>query len=151
MKNKSLSRSQIREIAFQALFPLDFNEDLTKEDAIATVFEMDKTQWLNEEQTEFVPAYLDVLVDGVCVKKDELDAIITKHLNKNWTIKRIAKTDLIILRLAIFEMTYVSSEDVPNKVALNEALELAKTYSDDTSRRFINGVLSAVMKELEEK
>lgn len=149
MKNKSLNRSQIREIAFQALFPLDFNEDLTKEDAIATVFEMDKTQWLNEDQTEFVPEYLDVLVDGVCVKKDELDALITKHLNKNWTLKRIAKTDLMILRLAIFEMKYVSKEDVPNKVPLNEALELAKNYSDDASRRFINGVLSAVMSELE--
>lgn len=149
MKNKALSRSQIREVAFQALFPLDFNEELTKKDAIDAVFQMDKAEWLSDDQTEFVPVYLDTLVDGVCEKKEDLDKVIASHLSKNWTLNRIAKTDLIILRIAIFEMMFVPNEDVPQKVALNEALELAKTYSDDTSRRFINGVLSAVMNELD--
>ena len=69
MKNNALTRSQIREVALQALFPLDVNEELTKKDAIQAVFEMDKTQWLNEEQTAFVPVYLDTLVDGVILKK----------------------------------------------------------------------------------
>lgn len=150
MKNKALSRSQIREVAFQALFPLDFNEELSKKDAIDAVFKMDKEEWLSEDQSEFVPAYLDLLVDGVCGKKDELDEIISRHLSKNWTLNRIAKTDLTILRLAVFEMMFVSNDDVPQKVALNEALELAKTYSDDTSRRFVNGVLSSVMNEINE-
>ncbi len=147
MKNNALTRSQIREVALQALFPLDVNEELTKKDAIQAVFEMDKTQWLNEEQTAFVPVYLDTLVDGVILKKNELDGIIEEHLSKNWQLKRLSKIDLIILRLAIFEMKYVAEEDVPDKVALNEALELAKKYSDDASRKFINGLLSAVMKE----
>lgn len=150
MKKNKLSRGEIREIALQALFPLDFNEDLTKQDALDAVFEMDKTQWLNEEQTEFVPLYLDTLIDGVCVKKAELDELISHYLKKNWSLKRIAKIDLIILRLAIFEMKYVDETEVPDKVALNEALELTKKYSDDPSRKFVNGVLSAVMQDLAE-
>lgn len=151
MKKNKLTRSQIREIAFQALFPLDFNEDLTKEDAIEAVFEMDKTDWLNEDQTEFVPLYLDTLVAGVCSKKEELDEMIQKYLKNNWPIKRLAKTDLILLRLAIFEMCYISEKEVPNKVALNEAIELSKRYSDDTSYRFVNGVLSKIMQDLSTK
>ncbi|WP_071130316.1 transcription antitermination factor NusB [Enterococcus timonensis] len=149
--NNNISRHEIREVAFQALFPLDFNADLEKKDAIEAVFEMDQTQWLSEDNSAFVPAYLDLLVEGVVAKKEELDEIITSHLQKNWTLKRIAKVDLVILRLAIFEMKFVDEEDVPDRVALNEALELAKKYSDDASRKFINGVLSNVMQSLEEK
>ena len=102
---------------------------------------------INEDESEFVPVYLDTLVGGVCAKKDELDKVIEKHLKNNWHIIRISKMDLVILRIAIFDMTYVT--DVPAAVALNEAIELAKTFSDDRSRKFVNGVLSNVLKELE--
>lgn len=145
--NKELSRHEIREMALQALFPLDFNTDLTKEDAIFNAIELDHQEMINEEQSEFVPVYLDTLVGGVCVKKASLDTIIEKHLKNNWRINRISKMDLIILRIAIFEMMYV--DDVPATVALNEAIELAKTFSDDRSRKFVNGMLSNVLKELE--
>ena len=83
----------------------------------------------------------------MCAKKGELDQTIEKHLKGNWRINRISKMDLIILRIAIFEMKYI--EDVPFAVALNEAIELAKTFSDDQSRKFVNGVLSNVLKEIE--
>lgn len=145
--SKELTRHEIREKALQSLFPLDFNSDLTKQDAITHALELDYGEMVSEDGEEFVPVYLDVLVGGVCEKKEELDQAIHAHLGKNWTIQRIAKMDLIILRMAIFEMNYVS--DVPNTVALNEALELAKKYSDDRSRKFVNGVLSNVMKEIE--
>ncbi|WP_321385262.1 transcription antitermination factor NusB [uncultured Enterococcus sp.] len=145
--SKELTRHEIREKALQSLFPLDFNSDLTKQDAITHALELDHGEMVSEDGEEFVPVYLDVLVGGVCEKKEELDQAIHTHLGKNWTIQRIAKMDLIILRMAIFEMNYVS--DVPNTVALNEALELAKKYSDDRSRKFVNGVLSNVMKEIE--
>lgn len=145
--SKELTRHEIREKALQSLFPLDFNSDLTKQDAITHALELDHAEMVSEDGEEFVPVYLDVLVGGVCEKKDELDQMIHAHLGKNWTIQRIAKMDLIILRIAIFEMKYVN--DVPNAVALNEALELAKKYSDDRSRKFVNGVLSNVMKEIE--
>lgn len=145
--NKELSRHEIREMALQALFPLDFNTDLTKEDAIFNAIELDHQEMINEEQSEFVPVYLDTLVGGVCAKKASLDTIIEKHLKNNWRINRISKMDLIILRIAIFEMMYV--DDVPATVALNEAIELAKTFSDDRSRKFVNGMLSNVLKEFE--
>lgn len=148
MSKETFTRHEIREKALQALFPLDFNSDLTKQDAITNALELDYGEMISEDGEAFVPVYLDVLVGGVCEKKEELDQLIQGHLGKNWTIQRIAKLDLIILRMAIFEMKYAA--DVPNTVALNEALELAKKYSDDSSRKFINGVLSNVMKDLQE-
>lgn len=147
MSNRELTRREIREKALQALFPLDFNADLEKQDAITHALELDHFDMVSENGLSFVPKYLDILVDGVCSKKTELDAIIEAHLGAKWSLKRIAKTDLIILRMAIFEMKYM--DDVPNTVALNEALELAKKFSDDQSRKFINGVLSNVMKDLD--
>lgn len=145
--DRELSRHLIREVALQALFPLDFNADLTKENAIFDAIKLDHREMISEDKTEFVPVYLDMLVSGVYEKKDEIDKVIEKHLKNNWSINRISKIDLVILRIAIFEMTSVI--DVPSTVALNEAIELAKTFSDDCSRKFVNGVLSNVMKELE--
>ena len=67
------------------------------------------------------------------------------NILKVWTLQRLSKVDLMILRLAVYEILH--EDDVPNRVALNEALELAKTYSDDSSRKFINGVLSVIISE----
>ncbi len=83
------------------------------------------------------------LVEGVLTHQSELDAKIDQYLSSNWTLARLNKTDLLVLRLAIYEMLYV--DDVPAKVALDEALQLAKEFSDDKSRRFINGVLSNLL------
>lgn len=146
MKN-DLNRHEIRQKALQALFPLNVNQDLTKQDAIAAALELEHKEIVDEDKEKFVPEYLDFLVSGVCEHKDTIDEKIKEHLKKGWKIERLAKMDLVILRLALFEMLYVA--DVPNKVALNEALELAKTFSDDQSRKFVNGVLSAVNTEIE--
>lgn len=136
-----LTRHQLREIAFQVNFSILYSEGVEVDQVIENVLD------LYEEQTcEEIPQYIKVVVVGVKEHQLELDQHIEKHL-KRWTVNRIAKTDLTILRLALFEMFYVS--DIPYKVSLNEALELAKTFSDDESRRFINGVLSSVMKELD--
>ncbi|MDR0922677.1 MAG: transcription antitermination factor NusB [Lactobacillales bacterium] len=147
---KELNRHEIREKALQSLFPLDFNLDLTKEDAIQNALMLEQQELVDEEQENFVPTYLDLLVTGVIEKKAELDALIQQNLTKKWTLNRIAKTDLIILRMAIFEMNYVNDEQVPNKVAVNEAVELTKKFSDDASSKFVNGVLSSVLKEINE-
>ncbi len=141
-----LNRHEIREKALQALFPLDFNKELTKSDAIEYVLELDHREWVSEDQESFVPTYLDSLVAGVCAQQASIDATIQKFL-KGWTISRISKIDLIIMRIAIYEMYFV--EEVPAKVALNEAIELTKKFSDDDSRKFVNGVLSNVMNEQE--
>ena len=144
--SKELSRHEIRKMALQALFPLDFNQDLDKKDAIMQAIELEHHEMVDEEQENFVPAYLDKLVAGVCEHKADLDELIQKHLKKGWSIKRLSKMDLCILRIASYEMMYETN--VPNKVALNEALELTKTFSDDQSRKFVNGVLSAINRDL---
>jgi N utilization substance protein B len=147
MSKLDLTRHEIREKALQALFPLDFNADLSKQDAIDYALELDQLEIVSEDGASLVPGYLDLLVGGVCSRKAELDDIIKSHLGKNWTLQRLAKMDVVILRIAIFEMMYVT--DVPNTVALNEAIELTKKYSDDRSRKFVNGMLSNIMNELE--
>ena len=144
--SKELSRHEIRKMALQALFPLDFNQDLDKKDAIMQAIELEHHEMVDQEQENFVPAYLDELVAGVCEHKADLDELIQKHLKKGWSIKRLSKMDLCILRIASYEMMYETN--VPNKVALNEALELTKTFSDDQSRKFVNGVLSAINTDL---
>lgn len=142
-----LSRHEIREKALQALFPLDFNADLTKQDAIRNAIELDHQALLTEDGEAFVPEYLDSLVGGVLDRKKEIDGIITSHLRNKWRIERIAKIDLIILRLAIFEIAFVP--ELANTIAVNEAIELTKTFSDDKSRKFVNGVLSNVLSDIE--
>ncbi len=140
--SKELSRHEIRKMALQALFPLDFNKDLTKQDAIMHAIELEHHELIDEEQEHFVPAYLDQLVAGV-------DEVIQSHLKSGWKIQRLSKMDVTILRIALYEMVYV--DNVPNRVALNEAIELAKTFSDDQSRKFVNGILSNVNSEIESK
>ena len=136
-----LTRHQLREVAFQVIFSMLYSEDLEVNEAIENVLEH-----YDEQSSQEIPQYLEVVVTGVKEHQEELDKIIEKHL-KRWTVSRIAKTDLVILRLALFEMLYIS--DIPAKVSLNEALEIAKTYSDDESRRFVNGVLSSAMNEMD--
>ena len=87
--------------------------------------------------------YIKEVLKGVEENKEEIDELIKNNLQK-WKIDRISKVNLSILRLAIYEMNYVS--DVPEKVAINEALEITKKYSDEKSGSFINGVLDKVYK-----
>lgn len=149
MSKQKIARSEIREMAFQTLFPLDFDQEISKKDALETVINLEHANWLSEEGDDFVPAYLDTLVAGVVEHREFLDQAIQPFLKSSWTLKRLNKTDHLIMQLAIFEMNFV--DEVPNKVALNEALELAKKYSDDSSRRFINGLLSSYMASLAKK
>ena len=70
--------------------------------------------------------------------------MIEKNLKEKWTIERISKIDIAILKLAIYEILY---SEVPYKVAINEAIELAKKYGDESSKKFINGILASIVKE----
>lgn len=137
-----LTRHEIRERALQALYPFDFHEDVTKEETIEYALAYN-SDLVSEDGESFVPNYLDELVTGVCKHQTDLDHMIEANL-KRWTLSRIAKPDLIILRIALYEMNFVV--DVPAKVALNEALELTRKYSDEDSRKFVNGVLSNLLK-----
>lgn len=135
-----MSRKIARELAFKVIFSVDFQHE--NEDVEKLIMNLeDETKEITQEDK----GYINDIVQGVIAKKEELDEKIRKYL-KGWTMDRISKTDLAILRLAIYEITY--REDIPYKVSVNEAVELAKTFSDSTSSSFINGVLAGVVTEL---
>ncbi len=87
-----------------------------------------------------------MVVKGIKEHLEEIDEIILSKL-KNWSLDRIAKIDLAILRLAIYEIMYV--ENIPEKVSANEAVELAKTYGNNDSKSFVNGVIEKVIESKE--
>lgn len=126
----SFSRHTIRVAAFQTLFALIATPDEDREQLYRQLLKLDA----NEE----VPAYLEELVNGLLDHQDEIDQTISQYLEPGWTVERLERPNLVILRLALYELQF---EKLPVAVAINEALQLAKSFSDDKSRRFINGVL----------
>jgi N utilization substance protein B len=103
---------------------------------------------------EFAPgvndfSFVENLIKGILAKRKELDDIIEKAA-PDWPIDKISPADRNVLRLGLYELLFSDRSEVPAKVAINEAIELAKTFGGDTSGRFVNGVLGAVYKELGE-
>lgn len=90
------------------------------------------------------------LVNGVISKLSDLDKIIEKAAPE-WPIEQITIVDRNVLRIGLYELLYGNKEEVPPKVAINEAIELAKTFGGESSGKFINGVLGTVYKEIEKK
>ena len=90
-------------------------------------------------------AFAEELIAGVNEHRQEIDELIAKYAT-NWSIDRIAKVDLAILRMAIFELRH--RDDIPPIVSINEAIDLAKSFSSAESKRFINGILDSVKKTL---
>ncbi len=148
MSRKPLKRRALRVLAIQALYQLDVSPEMHIVDALSLALECSEDSPYSieaiteEELLNEVPetAYSIALVRGVQNNVEKIDALIEKYL-KGWKLNRIVRLDLIIMRVAIFEMTSPELE-VPQTVALNEAIEIAKTYSDEKSAKFINGILS---------
>lgn len=130
------SRRDLRERAFQTLFSLEFGG--ASKEAVAYSYGYDK-----EDEEQDIPLFLLNLVHGVLEHQEELDAKIAQYLKSGWSLERLTVTDKVILRLGAYEILYF--EETPAPVAVNEAIELAKTYSDEASSRFINGVLSQLI------
>ena len=130
------TRSELREIAMVILYQVDIMQnnkvDFSVEDLINENLEVDN---------EFVRN----MVYGVITHMDDIDTLANKHM-KNWDITRIDKTGAAILRMGIYELLY--EDDTPNIVAINEAVELAKKYSDDNVRKIINAVLDKINSDL---
>ena len=122
-----MSRTEQREQAFCLVFQNLFNNE--------------ETVSIYEENVAKVGKYAKALFEGVVSKTDELDEIINTY-SKGWKTNRLPKVNLAILRLAVYEIKYV--EDVPQSVAINEAVELAKKYSGEDDYSFINGILGSV-------
>jgi len=129
-----MRRSELREKTFIILFQKEFN----------TEFEENIDYYLTREDLEGNhAAYVKKTLKGILENLAAIDAVICKYLI-NWSFDRINKSDLAVLRLAIYEMLY--SDDVPEKVAINEAIELAKKYNGETAGVFVNGLLDKVFK-----
>lgn len=131
------SRRELRKCAFQALMSLEFSADV--ETACRFAYTHDR-----EDTDVQLPTFLVEVVSGIQAKKEELDKQITQHLKAGWTIDRLTLVERNLLRLGVFEIT---SFDTPQLVAVNEAIELAKNFSDQKSARFINGLLSQFVTE----
>ena len=141
MANRHLQRS----IVLQTLFEWDFNQDKEDFDIVAS---------LHRNIDEFAPgltdrAFMEYLLLLVHKKRNVVDEVITKAAPE-WPIEKIANVDRNILRLGLTELLFGERDQVPPKVAINEAIELAKTFGGDKSFKFINGVLGAVYKEIGE-
>jgi len=140
MANRHLGRS----IVLQTLFEWDFRS-----------FDKEKLEEiLTQNMEEFAPGVSDMkfvkdLVTGIISKKIDLDAVIEKAAPE-WPIDKISIIDRNVLRMGLYELLFSSHEEVPPKVAINEAIETAKSFGGETSSRFVNGVLGAVYKEMGE-
>ena len=140
MANRHLSRS----IVLQSLFEWDLNA--LEKKAVHEVLERNVAEFA-PNKTDL--PFMEKLLDGVMAKQPELDLVIEKAA-PDWPIDRISPVDRNILRLGLYELLFADRSEVPAKVAINEAIELAKQFGGDNSSRFVNGVLGAVYKEIGE-
>ena len=129
------NRSKAREYALQMLYQLDIRK--------APAPEIQQAFWTEEEALPEIRAFAEQLFTGTVAALPEIDSLITRHAD-NWNLKRMAVIDRNILRLGAYELLHVA--DVPPKVCINEAIELAKRFGDTESGKFINGVLDAIHK-----
>lgn len=131
-----MKRTEIREVTFSILYTREVQKELNEEQ-VDFLLEQNNVQ--NKSDQKDVKKNLM----GVQEHIEEIDDLISKNLKEKWTIERISKINLSILRLAIYELLYT---EVPFKVVVNEAVELAKKYGEDNSKIFVNGVLASVIK-----
>lgn len=136
-----MSRKKARDNAFKCIYELEFIKDKNLDDILLNCYEENNNS-VGEKQ------YIQMVLKGVKENIEKIDNIILSKL-KNWSLDRIAKIDLAILRLAIYEIIYVDS--IPDKVSANEAVELAKTYGNNDSKSFVNGVIAKVIEDKEEE
>jgi len=138
------NRHLLRSIAMQSLYEWDLRgKDKKKVDEI-----------INHNVKEFGPGTEDIsfvtyLMRGVLKNRDKIDKLIEKCAPE-WPLEQVTIVDRNVLRLGIFELVFGNYEEVPPKVAINEAIELAKTYGGESSGRFVNGVLGTIYREMGE-
>lgn len=135
------AKRRAREAALQMLYQCDVGR--------AGAYESITSYWATRDDegtlTGDLREFADAVVRGTLDRRDEIDRLITAH-TQNWRIERMTVIDRIVLRMAVYEM--LAQPDTPSKVIINEAIELARSYSGDEAVGFVNGVLDAVRKEL---
>ncbi len=133
-----MNRTAIREKAFKLIYSLEIQKYDSLKEQIDLYFVSEDIQNVDAK------AYIEDAVLGIENHKKEIVNLIEKNLKSDWKIERISKIDLSILKLAIYEIKY---KEIPFKVVINEAVELAKKYGEDSSKNFVNGILASIVKE----
>ncbi|MDO4996754.1 MAG: transcription antitermination factor NusB [Bacilli bacterium] len=132
MKN----RSELREVIMKVIYQINLLDEANLD------YDVEK---LIKEQLEIQNEFVDSSVDGIIKNKDKIYELANKYLN-DWTMDRLNKVDQAIISLGIYELMYT---DIPSVIAINEAIELSKKYSDEAVTKMINGVLDKVYHEEE--
>lgn len=133
-----MKRSAIRELTFRLIYSLEIQKAENIEEQIEIYLECEEI--VENDAKEYI---IDA-VKGIEEHKEEINNLIRKNLKADWTLERISKVDFSILKLAIYEIKF---KNLPYKVAINEALEIAKKYGETSSKIFINGILASIVKE----
>lgn len=131
-----MTRQKQRKVVFQLVYSLNYQGIEQRENVL-------KEFYNQQESNETIP-YIDSTLNGVCEHWDAINAMIEPAL-ANWSMKRLNAVCLAILRVAIYELKF--NAEIPDRVAINEAIELAKEFGDEDSGSFVHGVLSAVAKQ----
>lgn len=134
-----MSKRLAREAAMCLLYEREITGELAENETLVEMNDILKSDKFSKEQND----YINSVVTTYEEKSIDIDALIAKYNKNGWSIERINKVDLSILRLAIVEILYM--KDIPYKVAVNEAVEMAKKFSGEKSPSYINGVLASVI------
>lgn len=132
-----MNRTEARDMAFKFLYQVEVQKE-NNEEAVELFLEN------NDIDNNEAQKYISNIAKGVKENSENIIEVIKKHLKQDWKIERISKVTLAILKLAIYEIIY---EEIPFKVVINEAVELAKKYGEESSPAFVNGILASVVKE----
>ncbi len=136
-------RHRAREAALQMLYQWEVGQTGIDE-VVRTYWSIDRPG--EAPLSDQMQAFADGLAEGTVGQREEIDPLIAAH-TEHWLLSRMAILDRLILRLAVFE--FLHSPDVPRKVIINEALELARTFSSDESVKFVNGILDGIRRDLD--
>jgi N utilization substance protein B len=147
---KPLSRRRAREIALQVLYSIDANSDVDPKSALAFYFDRFAAEEREEapDEGEAAPvddSYVETLVREVSERRAEIDDLLGQ-LSRNWRVERIARVERTILRMALYELKF--RDDIPARVTINEAIELAKRFGASEAPAFVNGLLDSALTTL---
>lgn len=132
-----MKRTETRELAFRLIYSIEIQKQMEEEQIELFLQENE----INEKEQE---KYIKEIYNGIKNNKEEITKLISSNLKEKWTMDRILKIDLAILEVAIYEMVF---SKLPYKVVINEAVELAKKYGEDSSKSFVNGILASIVKK----
>lgn len=135
-----MTRTEMRELTFELLYSLEIQK-INQEEYNEQIELFLAEQNVNQEK---VKIYMTETINGIEENKEKILESISKNLKEKWDISRVSKINITLLKLATYEIMYTK---LPYKVVVNEAVEIAKKYGDDTSSAFINGVLANIIKQ----